>query len=100
MAAPRLKIGLVTEALAGKPLREVMDWVIAEAPEIGGLEIGTGGYAPTTHCDMPRLLKEHAARRAWKKEIEARGLEIAAFNCWGNPLHPDGSIARPPHAAL
>src|SRR5262245_51329883 len=94
------KIGLVTEALASKPLREVMDWVVAEVPEITGLEIGTGAYAPTGHCDMPRLLREPAARRAWKSEIAARGLELAAFNCWGNPLHPDASIARAHDAAL
>jgi len=37
MVVPNLKIGMVTEALANKPLREVMDWVIAEAPEISGL---------------------------------------------------------------
>jgi sugar phosphate isomerase/epimerase len=96
----KLKIGLVTEPLASKPLREVMDWVISEVPEISGLEIGTGAYAPTSHCDMPRLLKEAAARRAWKREIEARDLEVAAFNCWGNPLHPDESIARAHDAAL
>ena len=75
MVALKLKIGLVTEPLAGKPLREVVDWVIAEAPEISGLEIGTGACAPASHCDMPRLLKEPAARRAAKEEIEARGLE-------------------------
>lgn len=100
MAPAKIKIGLVTEPLAGKPLPEVMDWVIAEAPEITGLEIGTGAYAPVTHCDMPRLLKEPIARREWKSEIEARGLEIAAFNCWGNPLHPDESIARAHDVAL
>jgi len=93
-------IGVVTEALASKPLNEVMDWLLAAAPEISGLEIGTGAYAPTGHCDMPRLLKERGARQAWRKEIVARGLAIAAFNCWGNPLHPDGSIARAHDAAL
>jgi len=77
-----------------------MDWVVAEVPEIGGLEIGTGAYAPTGHCDMPRLLKESAARQAWKGEIEARGLEISALNCWGNPLHPDLGTARRHDAAL
>jgi sugar phosphate isomerase/epimerase len=94
MVAQKPKIGLVTEPLASKPLREVMDWVVAEVPEISGLEIGTGAYAPTTHCDMPRLLREPCARRAWKSEIATRGLDIAAFNCWGNPLHPDEEVAR------
>ena len=100
MVDPKIKIGLVTEPLANKPLREVMDWAVAEAPEISGLEIGTGAYAPTSHCDMPGLLKDAAARRAWNNEIGVRGLEIAAFNCWGNPLHPDESVARAHDAAL
>ncbi len=100
MTASKLKIGLVTEPLTSRPLREVMDWVVAEVPEIIGLEIGTGAYAPTGHCDMPELLRNSAARETWKNEIETRGLEIAAFNCWGNPLHPDASIAGAHDAAL
>jgi sugar phosphate isomerase/epimerase len=100
MAACKPKIGLVTEPLASKPLSEIMDWVVAEVPEITGLEIGTGAYAPTSHCDLPRLLKEPGARRAWKREIEARGLDIAALNCWGNPLHPDETIASAHDATL
>ena len=100
MVALKPKIGLVTEPLASKPLREVMDWMIAEAPEISGLEIGTGAYAATSHCDMQRLLNEPGARRAWKDEIQARGLDIAAFNCWGNPLHPHGDVASAHDAAL
>jgi sugar phosphate isomerase/epimerase len=49
---------------------------------------------------MPGMLKDAAARRAWNKEIETRGLEICAFNCWGNPLHPDESVARAHDAAM
>jgi sugar phosphate isomerase/epimerase len=100
MGTAKMKIGMVTEAMAGKPLVEIMDWVVNAAPELTGLEIGTGAYAPTGHCDMPGLLKDSAARRSYKKEIESRGLEICAFNCWGNPMHPDESIARAHDAAL
>src|SRR5262249_61353691 len=100
MVGLKPKIGLVTEPLISKPLGEVMDWVVAEVPEITGLEIGTGAYAPTNHCDMPRLLREPGALRAWKGEISARGLDIAAFNCWGNPPHPDDAGAPAPDAAL
>jgi sugar phosphate isomerase/epimerase len=49
---------------------------------------------------MPRLLKDKFARQAWKGEIEARNFEISALNCWGNPVHPDASIARRHDAAL
>jgi len=87
------RLGLVTEPLANLPLTEVMNWLVAEVPEITDLEKGTGGYAPTSHCDMPLLLRDQSARRAWCREIETRGLRLAALNVWGNVLHPDSAIA-------
>lgn len=88
------RLGLVTEPLANMALTDLMDWLVAEVPEITDLEIGTGGYAPTSHCDMPLLLRDPGARQSWRKEIAARGLRLAAFNVWGNALHPDPAIAR------
>jgi sugar phosphate isomerase/epimerase len=85
---------LVTEAFADRSLGDVMDWLVEKAPLVTDLEIGTGGYAPTGHCDMPRLLGDAAARKAWQGEISARGLRVGALNVWGNPLHPDPAIAR------
>jgi sugar phosphate isomerase/epimerase len=87
------RVGVVTEALAKRPLVEVMDWLAREVPDVTDLEIGTGGYAPTTHCDMRALLHDGAARKDWMQEVTARGLRIGALNVWGNPLHPDPLIA-------
>lgn len=88
------RIGLVTEAFANRPLVDVMNWLVREAPVVTDLEIGTGGYAPAGHCDMGLLLRDAAARKAWVDEIDARGLRIGALNVWGNPLHPDASVAK------
>jgi len=88
------RIGVVTEPMANRPLIEVMDWLITAEPSITQLEIGTGGYAPTSHCDMPLLLKDAGARKAWLSEISSRGLTIGALNAWGNPLHPDEAVAK------
>ncbi|MEO8745159.1 MAG: hypothetical protein ABI334_02235 [Candidatus Dormiibacterota bacterium] len=66
-------IGVVTEAFADRPLVDVMDWLAREQPLVTDLEIGTGGYAPTTHCNMARLLHDSAARKEWQGEISARG---------------------------
>jgi sugar phosphate isomerase/epimerase len=87
------RIGVVTEPLAKRPLVDVMDWLAREVPEITDLEIGTGAYAPTTHCDLRALLHDPAARTAWLHEITARGFRIGALNVWGNPLHPNSEIA-------
>jgi len=81
-----------------RPLVDVMDWMVAHAPEITDLEIGTGGYAPTGHCDMAVLLHDAGERRDWHREISVRGLRIGALNVWGNPLHPDPEVGAR-HAA-
>src|SRR5215471_13666234 len=100
MVGLKPKIGLVTEPLISKPLGEVMDWLVREVPEITGLEIGTGAYAPTNHCDMPRLLSDATARKSLAREVSARGLRVAALNVWGNPLHPDATIGDAHDRAL
>src|SRR5258707_15409797 len=95
----RPAIGVVTEAFANRSLTEVMDWLAREAPLVTELEIGTGGYAPTGHCDMPRLLRDAGARNAWLGEVGARPLRVGALNVWGNPLHPDPAIPARHHPA-
>ena len=87
------RIGFVTEAMADRPLVEAMDWLVREAPEITDLEVGTGGYAPTSHCDMRLLMRDTGARRQWVDEIAKHSLRVGAFNAWGNPLHPDTEVA-------
>jgi sugar phosphate isomerase/epimerase len=89
-----LRLGIVTEPLAADTLTDIMDWLVREVPEVTDLEIGTGGYAPVSHCDMPLLLRDTGQRKAWSREIETRGLRLAALNVWGNVLHPDAAIAR------
>jgi sugar phosphate isomerase/epimerase len=79
--------------MVDRPLVEVMDWLVREAPEVTDLELGTGGYAPTGHCDMAVLLRDAGARQDWQAEIGARGLRVGALNAWGNPLHPDPDVA-------
>ena len=88
-----LRLGMVTEAMADKSLVEVMDWIVRETPAVTDLEIGTGAYAPTAHCDLPLLLRDAGARGRWSGEIAARGLRISALNAWGNPLHPNAAIS-------
>ena len=43
---------------------------------------------PGPHFRADRLLADKGALKAALKEIEARGLEIAALNCSANPLDP------------
>ena len=53
------RLALVTEAFLDWPLPKLLDWLLAEAPEIRALEIGSGGYAPHPHLRPGG----HASRR-------------------------------------
>jgi sugar phosphate isomerase/epimerase len=97
-AIPREKqaepvLALVTEAFLDWPLPALLDWLLAEVPEIRALEIGSGGYAPHPHCDREAMLRDAGLRSRWTGELNARGFTVAALNAWGNPLHPDPDIA-------
>ena len=88
-----MRLGIVTEAFGDRPLDAVLDWLADAAPAVTDLELGSGGYAPTTHCDRRLLLTDAAGRERWRADIEQRGFRIAALNAWGNPLHPDRELA-------
>ena len=89
-----MRLAIVTEAFGERPLDAVLGWLADRAPAIADLELGSGGYAPTNHCERPLLLRDTAARERWQREIEERGFRIAALNAWGNPLHPDRELAQ------
>ena len=81
------------EAFGERPLDAVLAWLSDSAPAIVDLELASGGYAPTTHCDRALLLRDGSARERWRRSIEEQGFRIAALNAWGNPLHPDPQLA-------
>jgi sugar phosphate isomerase/epimerase len=93
-------LALVTEAFLDWPLSALLDWLLAEAPEIRAVEIGSGGYAPHPHCDREAMLGDAGVRSRWLRELTARGFAVAAFNAWGNPLHPDPDVASAHDRAL
>jgi sugar phosphate isomerase/epimerase len=81
-----VRVGLFTDSLERLSLAELLDWLEHELPEVRELEIGTGGYSPTPHCDLDALLADAGERRRWLGVLEARGFRLAALNVSGNPL--------------
>ena len=81
-----MKLGFVSDSLSGQSFTEMLE--NAQRMGVDGIEVNTGGWSTAPHCDLQRLLDDAAARRAFVREFEARGLEIAALNANGNPLHP------------
>jgi len=79
-----VKLGVFTVVYGGLPLGEALDRVAALG--LDTVEIGTGNYPGGAHCVA-----------GLRDEVEARGLEISALSCHGNPLHPDDGFARSSH---
>jgi sugar phosphate isomerase/epimerase len=55
---------------------------------VEGVEMTGGGWSPAPHFRADALLADKGLLNSKLKEIEARGLKIAALNCSGNPLDP------------
>ena len=93
-----MKIG-VFSVLFGKLSFERM---LSKVSGLGleSVEIGTGGYPGSAHCEVEKLLASKSAAREFLKRIQGAGLFISALSCHGNPIHPDRKIARQHQAAF
>jgi sugar phosphate isomerase/epimerase len=90
-----MKLGVFTVLYQSLPLEQALDKVKAMGAE--AVEIGTGNYPSTAHCDAAELLADEAKARGLKETVESRDLFISAFSQHGNPLHPDPDVAREAH---
>jgi sugar phosphate isomerase/epimerase len=79
-----VKLGVFTVVFGELPLADALDRVVALG--LDAVEIGTGNYPGDAHFTSDL-----------RREVEARGLEISALSCHGNPLHPDEDFARRSH---
>ncbi len=50
------------------------------------VEMTAGGWSGCPHVKTEELLADEGKLKAFKAELEKRGMEIAALNCSGNPL--------------
>ncbi|EPZ53010.1 sugar phosphate isomerase/epimerase family protein [Alicyclobacillus acidoterrestris] len=90
-----MKLGVFQVLFRNRSFEEMLDYVAASG--LKAIEIGVGGYVGKPHCDAPQLLSDAQALRDFRHQIEARGLEISALSCHGNPLHPNPELAKQFH---
>jgi sugar phosphate isomerase/epimerase len=90
-----VKLGVFTVLYQALPFEEMLDKVAAMGIE--AVELGTGNYPGSAHCDPDELLADETKRRALLDAVERRGLAISALSCHGNPLHPDEAFASGSH---
>jgi sugar phosphate isomerase/epimerase len=90
-----VKLGVFTVLYGGLPLEEALDKLAALGVE--AVEIGTGNYPGSSHCDPDELLGDAGRLEAFKEAIASRGFVLSALSAHGNPLHPDEAFARESH---
>jgi sugar phosphate isomerase/epimerase len=90
-----MKIGVFAVLLGDKPFEEALDYLVDLGVE--AVEIGTGAYPGNAHCDPAALLRSERRLNAFRDAVQRRGLIISALSCHGNPLHPQGRIAKDHH---
>src|SRR5262245_22462295 len=93
-----MKIGVFAVLFGDTPFDETLDYLAALG--VQAVEIGTGAYPGNAHCDPRALLGSERRLRAFSEAVSSRGLEISALSCHGNPLHPQGKIARDHHTTF
>jgi len=85
-----VKIGLFLALFGDHPLEEALDAAVAAGCE--AVEIAS--TAKSRHCRPAELLGDVSEREAFTAAVAARGLEISALSCHGNPIHPQAEIAE------
>lgn len=93
-----MKIGVFTALFDSTPLPQTLD--ILAAMQVEAIEVGTGGYPGSGHCDVDALLEDPSAAIAWMKQVTERGMTVSAFSQHGNPVHPDPERAQHDHAVF
>ncbi|MBM3708905.1 MAG: sugar phosphate isomerase/epimerase [Actinobacteria bacterium] len=60
---------------------------------LSAIEPGSGGFVGKAHCNPGELLNNKEALKEWVEAVEKNGLEVSAFACHGNMLHPDKKVS-------
>ena len=93
-----MKLGVLTALFGERSLEETLDYLSKAGLSV--VELGTGGYGGSPHCDPDELLGNEDKLNTFKKTIEDSGFEISALSCHGNPIHPNEAIAKEHHDAF
>ena len=93
-----MKLGVLTVLFAQKSFEEALDHIAASGLEM--VELGTGAYATSAHCDPHSLLTDADALHRFQEALASRKLGISALSAHGNPLHPNQVSALAHQEAL
>lgn len=87
-----MKLGVFTTLLSNLSLEEALKYFTSLGIEM--VEIGTGGYPGNAHANPDVLLNDEAELKKFLDTIAKYNVQISAFSCHGNPVHPNKEIAK------
>jgi sugar phosphate isomerase/epimerase len=90
-----VKVGVFTALYQGRAFDETLDHLASLGVE--AVEIGTGNWPGSAHCDVEALLAQPALAGEYRRKVESRGMVISALSQHGNPVHPDPARASHDH---
>ena len=79
-----MKLSICTDVMGDLAFAEMLDRCVELGVE--GVEMTGGGWSRAPHFRADELLSDRGLLKRKLREIEARGLGIAALNCSANPL--------------
>ncbi|MBV8142457.1 MAG: sugar phosphate isomerase/epimerase [Verrucomicrobia bacterium] len=86
-----MKVGVFTVILQSMPFEQTLDYLAGLGVQT--VEIGTGAYTGTAHCNPEPLLANDREAKEFLNAVTSRGLEISCLSVHGNPVHPNRKIA-------
>src|SRR5690349_7551821 len=86
-----MRVGVFTPLLSQFPLDKVFEKL--KALNINTVELGTGNYPGDPHCKLS-MLQNKTELKDFKSKLEDNGFSISALSSHGNPLHPNGKVAK------
>ena len=92
-----MKVGVFSVILSSMPFEQALDCLAGMG--VKAVEIGTGAFTGTAHCDADALLASDQKAKDFMHAITSRGLEISCLSVHGNPIHPNREIAAAHDAA-
>lgn len=87
-----MKLGVLANLFGAIPLDEVLSRL--EALGVEAAEIGCGGYPGKNQCNPEELLADDGKLKEFLDTFKRHNIELAAFACHGNPVHPDPTTAK------
>ena len=86
-----MKLGVLANLYGGMSL----DAALCKLKGMGveAVEIGCGGYPGKAHANPKELLADDAKLKEFLDTFKKYDIELSAFACHGNPVHPDAGVA-------